>query len=89
MKLRHRSGEDRVNTASGTLAGESVPAPDAGAGLAQARDEQELRHAALLDSIATTIPAALLLARTRAWDEGWEAARHGLPKSSNPVRPTS
>jgi hypothetical protein len=33
------------------------------------------------------VPAALMLARTKAWDEGWEAAQRGFPKSYNPVRP--
>lgn len=81
MKLRNRSVEPRrVSTAP------VVPDPRL-AEVARARAEQEKRHAALLDSIATTIPVALMMARNDAWDAGWEAAKNGLPKSSNPVRP--
>jgi hypothetical protein len=50
------------------------------------REEQEQRREALVESVAAAVPAALAHARAQAWDAGWEAARHGLPKSANPVR---
>ena len=80
MKLRHRSA-DRAE-----LGGNVLPDPRI-AEVRREHAEQDRLHAALLDTVATTVPAALMLARTTAWDEGWEAARRGLPKSCNPVRP--
>jgi hypothetical protein len=80
MKLRHRSAADRSEL------GGALPDPRI-AEVRREHAEQDRLHAALLDTVATTVPAALLLARTTAWDEGWEAARRGLPKTCNPVRP--
>jgi hypothetical protein len=59
----------------------------------QARDLQDQRREALVDSVLTAVPVALEQARAQAWnagwDAGWEAARRGLPKIANPLRPTS
>ncbi len=53
---------------------------------AVARAESERRRReALVESVAVAVPVAILSARTKAWDEGWEAARCGLPRSANPA----
>ena len=83
MKLRNRSADRRGGE---SYAGDGLPDRRL-AEVTRAHAEQDRLHAALLDTVATTVPAALMLARTNAWDEGWEAARRGLPKSCNPVRP--
>ena len=53
----------------------------------QARAVEDQRREALIDCVVSAVPAALLKARSEAWDEGWEAACRGLPKTVNPARP--
>lgn len=50
----------------------------------QAREQQDQRRAALVEAVADSVPSAMLSSRRQGWDEGWEAARMGLPKSANP-----
>jgi hypothetical protein len=87
MKLRHRSLDLSVQQAFAAALPDPRLTDPRLAEVKQEHADHARRHAALLDSIATTIPAALLLARTQAWDAGWEAARHGLPKTANPLHP--
>jgi hypothetical protein len=51
-----------------------------------ARDVEDMRREALVDSVVVAVPAALSHARTQAWDAGWDAACNGMPKSANPMR---
>lgn len=50
----------------------------------EAREQQDQRRSALVDAVADSVPSAMLNSRRQGWDEGWEAARVGLPKSANP-----
>ena len=52
----------------------------------EAREEQDARRAALVEAVADSVPSAMLNSRRQGWDEGWEAAQVGLPKSMNPHR---
>ena len=52
----------------------------------EARDQQGQRRVALIEAVADSVPSAMLNFRTQGWDEGWEAAQAGLPKSMNPHR---
>jgi hypothetical protein len=80
VKLRVRSTEDHENAELLRL---QLAAAD------QARDMQSRRREALIDCVVSAVPAALLKARNAAWDEGYEAACRGLPKTANPARPLS
>ena len=51
-----------------------------------ARDEQDQRRSALIEAVADSVPSAMLNSRRQGWDEGWEAAQAGFPKSMNPHR---
>lgn len=51
-----------------------------------ARDEQDQRRSALIEAVADSVPSAMLTSRRQGWDEGWEAAQAGFPKSVNPHR---
>lgn len=51
-----------------------------------ARDEQDQRRSALIEAVADSVPSAMLTSRRQGWDEGWEAAQAGFPKSMNPHR---
>lgn len=50
----------------------------------EAREQQDQRRSALVEAVADSVPSAMLNSRRQGWDEGWEAARIGLPKSANP-----
>lgn len=51
-----------------------------------ARDEQDQRRSALIEAVADSVPSAMLNSRRQGWDEGWEAAQAGFPKTMNPHR---
>ena len=73
MKLRVRSADREIALAEFDVAG--------------AVREAERRREVLIECVVASVPAAILNARTQAWDDGWEAARKGLPKTANPAGP--
>lgn len=77
MKLRVRSTDREVEMAEFDVA----------AAVRRAEQDAERRREVLIECVVATVPTAILHARTEAWDEGWEAARKGLPKTANPAGP--
>lgn len=73
MKLRVRSAYREVEMAEFDVAG--------------AVRDAERRREVLIECVVASVPAAILNARMQAWDDGWEAARKGLPKTVNPAGP--
>jgi hypothetical protein len=58
-------------------------------GAAERVEVEQRRREALIECVVSAVPVAILSARSEAWNEGWEAALRGLPKTANPARPVT